>query len=200
MRKVLGPRFFNRPTLTVARELLGKFLVRRLPARGGSSRGREIAVMITEVEAYDGPNDRASHAHRGQTHRNRHMFGKAGVFYVYFTYGMHWLANVTTGPVGYPAAVLLRAGIYRRPRRRGKKIISDGNAYLVPVIGPARLTKFLSIDGKLDGAAAVRKSGLWFEDRGVKVSAKAISYSKRIGVEYAGSTWSKKPYNLKLDF
>ncbi len=197
MRKVLGPRFFDRPTLTVAHDILGKFLVRRLPARAGEARGREVAVMITEVEAYDGPDDRASHAHRGQTHRNRHMFGKAGFFYIYFTYGMHWLANVTTGPVGYPAAVLLRAGAYWHSGR-GNGRISGGRP--IPISGPARLTKFLSLDGKLDGAPATRKSGLWFEDRGVKVPAKAVKRGKRIGVDYAGAVWSKKPYNLKLDF
>ncbi len=181
MRKVLGPHFFNRPTLAAARDLLGKYLVRRV-------RGREVAVMITEVEAYDGPYDRASHASHGLTPRNRHMFGKAGVFYVYFTYGMHWLANVTTGPDGYPAAILLRAGVYR-DHKTGE---------LRHVTGPARLTKFLSVNGKLDGAPASRKSGLWFEDRGVAVRLAAIKRSKRIGVDYAGPVWSKKPFNFQI--
>ena len=104
MKKVLAQPFFDRPTLMVARKLLGKYLTR-------CWRGRTIALMVTEVEAYDGPHDRASHASRGRTPRNYLMFGEAGRFYVYFTYGMHWLVNIVTGPHGYPAAVLLRAGI-----------------------------------------------------------------------------------------
>ena len=78
MRKTLPATFFDRPTLAVARDLIGKYLVRR-------SRGKMHAVMITEVEAYDGPHDKASHASRGQTTRNRIMFDEAGRFYVYFT-------------------------------------------------------------------------------------------------------------------
>ena len=74
--------------------------------------------MISEVEAYDGPRDKASHASRGLTPRNRPMFGDAGHFYVYFTYGIHWLVNITTGPRGYPAAVLFRGGIYENPLGR----------------------------------------------------------------------------------
>src|SRR5882757_610508 len=84
---ILGPDFFNRRTLTVARELIGKVLVRRRD-------GQDVALMITETEAYDGPRDKASHAHRGQTPRNAPMFDKAGTIYVYFTYGMHFMLNL----------------------------------------------------------------------------------------------------------
>ena len=68
--------------------------------------------MITEVEAYDGPRDKASHASRGLTPRNAPMFGEAGRFYIYFTYGMHWMLNIVTGKRGYPAAVLIRGVQY----------------------------------------------------------------------------------------
>src|SRR5690348_15950613 len=121
MKKILPLLFFDRPTLTVARELLGKYIVR-------SYRGKLIPVMITEVEAYDGPNDLASHASRGMTPRTKIMFGPAGNFYVYFTYGMHWLVNVVTGPKQYPAAVLLRAGVFE-----------DKGKGLLPIKGPALL-------------------------------------------------------------
>ena len=144
--------------------------------------------MITEVEAYDGPRDRASHAHRGRTHRNRHMFGAAGVWYVYFTYGMHWLLNVTTGPVGYPAAVLIRGGVYRDPKTGRERRLN----------GPARLTKFLSVDGTLDGSPATRKSGLWIEDRGINIKRSSMIAKPRVGVDYAGLQWSEKPYNLSI--
>ncbi|PIY95650.1 3-methyladenine DNA glycosylase, partial [Candidatus Jorgensenbacteria bacterium CG_4_10_14_0_8_um_filter_39_13] len=93
MRKILSQSFFNRPALTVAKELMGKYLVRRY-------RGKLVSAMITEVEAYDGFKDKASHAFRGMTDRNKIMFGPAGFWYVYFTYGMHWMLNIVTGKKG----------------------------------------------------------------------------------------------------
>ena len=92
----MNKEFFDRPALEVAPDLLGKFLVRK-------GNGKEIALMITDVEAYDGLKDKASHASVGQTERNKAMFGPAGHWYVYFTYGMHWMLNAVTGPMGYPA-------------------------------------------------------------------------------------------------
>jgi DNA-3-methyladenine glycosylase len=170
MKKVLTLRFFDKPTLVVAKNLLGKFLVRR---RGG----KEISLMITEVEAYDGLEDKASHASRGRTERNKVMFGKAGRWYVYFTYGMHWMLNIVIGPKNYPAAILIR----------GTDKIS----------GPARITKFLKIDKKFNDKPANRKTRLWIEDRGIKIMPSQIERTKRIGVDYAGK-WANKPYRFKL--
>ena len=171
MSKILTAQFFNKPTLTVAKNLLGKFLIRRL-------NGKEIALMITEVEAYDGPNDKASHASCGKTERNKIMFEEAGKWYVYFTYGMHWMLNIVTGSKNYPAAVLIR----------GTKEIK----------GPARITKFLKIDKKFNGTPANKKTGLWIEDRGVKIKPSMIKQGKRIGVDYAGK-WAKKLYRFYLE-
>ena len=176
MRRMLPQRFFNRPTLIVARELLGKFLIRHLGKK-------TFAVMITEVEAYDGPHDLASHASKGSTPRTKVMFGEAGRFYVYFTYGMHWMLNVVTGSKGYPAAVLLRGGVIAG----------------TSINGPARLTKFLHIGKSFNDKYATKKTGLWFEDRGVKIRKKEIIAGKRVGVEYAGA-WAKKPYNFKIAY
>lgn len=169
MRKVLSQKFFNQPTLEVAENLLGKFLIRKY-------RGKEISLMITEVEAYDGFNDKASHASKGKTERNKIMFEKAGKWYVYFTYGMYWMLNIVVGPKDYPAAILIR----------GTKEIS----------GPARLTKFLKIDKKFNGKIADKKIGLWIEDRGIKINKSQILKTKRIGVEYAGKIWANKPYRF----
>ncbi len=170
MHRVLNKKFFERPALEVAPDLLGKFLIRNV-------RGRETALMITDVEAYEGPEDKASHASRGQTERNKPMFGPAGHWYVYFTYGMHWLLNVVTGPAGYPAAVLIR----------GTK----------EIYGPARITKFLKVDKKLNGRLASKKDGLWLEDRGVEIEPRQIKKCKRVGVGYAGK-WAGKPYRFRI--
>ncbi|MBM3507625.1 MAG: DNA-3-methyladenine glycosylase [Alphaproteobacteria bacterium] len=169
MRRILKRAFFDRPTLVVAEELIGKFLVRE---RDGVSR----ASMLTEVEAYDGPKDKASHAFWGRTPRNAVMFGPAGVLYVYFTYGMHHMLNVTTGPEAYPAAILIR----------GVEGIS----------GPGRLTKALGITRDLDRLPAAKATGLWFEDSGVVVPPRAIRRTGRIGVSYAGPLWSKRRYRF----
>ncbi len=168
MARVLSAKFFDRSSVVVARELLGKYLVRRY-------RGRTTALMITEAEAYEGPRDKASHAYRGRTERNAVMFEGAGRWYVYFIYGMYWMLNVVAGPHGYPAAVLIR-GVEGAP-------------------GPGRLTKALRIDKGLNGRTAGRASGLWIEDRGVKVPRSRIVRTPRIGVAYAGE-WAAKPYRF----
>lgn len=128
------------PVLDVAPRLLGAVL-----------RHGDVAVRLTEVEAYDGPNDPGSHAFRGRTARNAVMFGPAGHLYVYFTYGMHHCCNVVTGPEGEPSAVLLRAGevleglATARARRPG---VPDHQL----ARGPANLCRTLGIDRSHDGA------------------------------------------------
>ena len=116
------------------------------------------------------------------------MFGPAGKFYVYFTYGMHWLVNIVTGSENYPAAVLIRAGKYF--------IFKEQEWILID--GPARLTKFLHITGAQNKKIADRKSGLWLEDRGIKINRGDIIPGKRIGVDYAGPIWKNKLYRFEL--
>jgi DNA-3-methyladenine glycosylase len=106
------------------------------------------------------------------------MFGPPGTFYIYFVYGMHWMLNVVTGPVGCPAAVLIRS--------------------VESIIGPARLTKALAITGALNGQPATEETGLWFSE-GPRPPRRQILRSARIGVGYAGSVWALKPYRFKLD-
>lgn len=163
--------FYAKPTLAVAGGLLGKFLTRRINRK-------KISLMITEIEVYDGFSDKASHASRGKTERNKVMFGRAGNWYVYFTYGMHWMLNIVTGPENYPAAILIR----------GTDKIS----------GPARITKYLKIDGKFNGKPANGETGLWIEDRGIKIKPPEIKSAKRIGVNYAGPYWSNRKWQFYI--
>lgn len=169
--KRLPSSFFDRPTLDVARDLIGNVLVRKL------SRTTE-RLMITETEAYDGLRDKASHASRGKTKRNEIMFREAGHIYAYFTYGMHWMLNIVTGPRNYPAAVLIRG--------------------LETIQGPGRLTKRLRITGSLNGKKLGRASGLWIEKGSRAIPAKHIKSTPRIGVDYAGSIWAKKKWRFIL--
>lgn len=171
----LGAAFFARDTATVARELLGKSLCRR------REDGTVYRLVLTETEAYDGFEDRASHAHKGSTPRNAVMFGPAGVWYVYLCYGVHWLANITCGEVGYPAAVLLRgAGIHD---------------------GPGRLTKVLGVGKAEDGRVAGERSGFWIEEPPGEWSLHPrarIRKTPRIGVDYAGPKWAKRHFRFVL--
>ena len=169
--QILDRDFFARPALKVARDLLGKFLVRRV-------NGLQIAAMIGETEAYIGPHDKACHAFRGRTDRTDVMFGDPGNWYVYFIYGMHWMLNVVTDEVDYPAAVLVRAA--------GEWI------------GPGRLTRGMQIDRALNGLSASKQSGLWIEDRGIALPRGQIKRTPRIGVKYAAE-WAEKPYRFLLN-
>ncbi len=178
--EVLARKFFERSALKVAKELLGKYLMRRFED------GKKAAFMITEVEAYDGHEDKASHAARGMTARNRIMFGPAGFWYVYFVYGMHWMLNIVTGPENYPAAILIRGAASSTSHGTGE------------YDGPAKLTKVLKIDGSLNALEARPKSDLWIEDRGSQVNKDQIIALPRVGVNYAGPIWSKKKYRFAL--
>src|SRR3990172_7756910 len=133
--------FFARPTLTVARELLGQRLVK-------VERGRRLVGLIAEVEAYIGEEDLACHACVGRTQRTQVMFGLPGHLYVYFTYGMHWMMNIVTEREGFPAAALLRTvlpveGVATMIQRRGR---SDHLAD-----GPAKIAQAFGIDKRWNG-------------------------------------------------
>jgi DNA-3-methyladenine glycosylase len=171
MKKILNQKFFNRDTLKVAEELIGKYLVIK---KGNINK----STMIIEVEAYDGPNDKACHAYKGKTERNKVMFGPPGYWYVYLVYGMHWMLNIVTGPEGYPGAILIR----------GVKDID----------GPGKLTKSMGINNRFNNKPAKIETGLWIEDRGVNIRKKDIKKIPRIGVDYA-KEWADKPYRFVLD-
>src|SRR5262245_62497534 len=151
MRKVLPRAFYDRPTLTVAEELIGKVLVHR--TRQGMASG-----IIVETEAYIGEDDPACHAAPGRTRRNAPLYGPPGVAYVYFNYGMHYLVNAVTEAEGSPAAVLIRAlepveGVEVMCRRRGPNPGTPVDLRRRLSSGPGNVTKALAIDLRQNVAA-----------------------------------------------
>jgi DNA-3-methyladenine glycosylase len=143
-----------------------------------------VSVRLSEVEAYAGTDDPASHAYRGPTPRTEVMFGPPGFLYVYFTYGMHWCCNVVTASDGQASAVLLRAGrvvegLGLARLRRGPKVADRALAR-----GPATLTRALGITGADDGADLLAGSALRLEPP-TDADRPAVSSGPRVGVSRA---------------
>lgn len=174
----LKRNFFNRATLDVAQDLVGKILVRKF-------RGREIRARILETEAYIGEEDRACHARFGQTARNEVMYGQAGIAYIYLCYGLHSLLNIVTEKNGFPAAVLIRK--IEPLTGQDKKLKS---------YGPGNLTRYLKVDLKLNKEDLVKSKKLWVEGDGFR--PKKIKTAKRVGVSYAGK-WADKKWRFILE-
>jgi DNA-3-methyladenine glycosylase len=169
--KRLNREFFSRPAKVVAPDLLGKKIVRIL------SGGKRLEGVITEVEAYVGPEDKASHSYGGRrTKRNEIMYGRPGKIYVYFTYGMHWLMNFIVSGVGDPQAVLIR-GIDDASERK--------------VSGPARVAKHFRIDKVFYGEDLTKSKRIWVED-GIKFRKWEVQRLPRVGINYA-EEWKAKP-------
>lgn len=168
----LARPFYDRNTLTVARELLGKRLVRQID-------GVRLAGRIIETEAYT-EDDAACHASRGRTPRTEVMFGPPGHAYVYFIYGMHYCFNVVTEAEGMAAAVLIRAlepvaGVDAMLARR------KGHGGTALTNGPAKLCYALGIDRTLNGIDLTVDERLWIEDAPL-VGDEQIAAGPRIGV------------------
>ena len=174
MSNVLTQSYFTRPTLIVARSLIGKYLIRE------NGRGT-IAGKIIEVEAYIGEEDKACHASKGRTARTEVLFGPPGMSYVYLIYGMYHMLNVVTERPDFPAAVLIRA------------IEVDGEL----IDGPGKLCRELGIDRSLHRVDLTQGRAIWFEDRGQRVPRNQVGTFSRIGVDYAG-LWAKKPWRFRL--
>jgi len=171
---VLNRSFYCRNTLTVAKQLLGKLLVRELPEG-------KVAGKIVEVEAYRGSDDPASHAYKGKTQRNQIMFGEGGYAYIYFIYGKHFCLNVTTEKVGVPGAVLIRAvepvyGIEIMKRKRRTENVKNLTN------GPGKLTQAMDITVELNGWDLTRGEKLYICDLDVVEPFEVVS-SGRIGVK-----------------
>lgn len=180
----LTPGFFERPVLDVAPALLGA-VVRHVGAAG------PVAVRLTEVEAYDGEGDPGSHAFRGLTPRTQVMFGPPGRVYVYFTYGMHWCANLVCGPDGAASAVLLRAGEVVEGAALALSRRTTAKAPRELARGPARLTVALGLDGAHNGADATDPASCLTVRAGTAGRGAAVRTGPRVGVagEGAGHPW-----------
>jgi DNA-3-methyladenine glycosylase len=180
----LSRTFYNRPTLTVARELLGARLVRILD-------GIKLVGLISETEAYIGETDLACHAKAGRTKRTDPMYGAPGHAYIYFTYGNHWMLNTVTEKEGFPAAVLIRAiqpieGVdVMMARRAGRD-----------TLGPGKLTQALGITIS-ENYADLTKSGssLWIE-AGVKIPEKSVTIGARVGLNTTPEPWFSMPWRF----
>lgn len=183
--------WFARDALELAPVLLGARLTSSIGAK-------PVEMVITETEAYRGSHDPGSHAFRGMTARTEVMFGEPGHLYVYFTYGMHWCANIVCGREGEASAVLLRAGrvvrgedvaTTRRPSSRASRDLAQG---------PARLTKALGIDGEQNGLDLLSPSSpielgirAGTDDDGLEIST-----GPRVGVSGPGGDGESFPWRF----
>jgi DNA-3-methyladenine glycosylase len=181
---ILPRKFYDRSTLSVARELIGARLVRVLD-------GRRLTGYIMETEAYIGEKDLGCHAKAGRTARTQVMYGLPGHAYVYFTYGNHWMLNVVTQHKGYPAAVLIRA---IQPVE-GTEIISKRRSGR-DTKGPGKLTQALGISRRENGADLTdAASGLWIE-RGIRVANSLVTKGPRVGLNTVPEPWKSKPWRF----
>lgn len=182
----LPREFYARPTLTVARELLGMRLVRLLD-------GVRLAGVISETEAYIGEEDLGCHARSGKSQRNAVMYGPPGHAYVYFTYGMHWMLNAVTEQEGFPAVVLIRA---IQPLEGVELILARRQGR--DTLGPAKLTRALGIDGTFNGVDLYSpEAGLWIE-AGEAATEEDVIRGPRVGLFTVPEPWKSIAWNFRI--
>jgi DNA-3-methyladenine glycosylase len=197
--------FYNRPTLTVARELLGCRLVRTLD-------GERLVGLITETEAYIGETDLGCHARAGKTKRTQVMYGPPGRAYIYFTYGMHWMLNAVTEAEGFPAAVLIRAVVVEQRRdietrwvepvetAAGIRVVKSRRKN-VPARnltnGPAKLTVAFGIDSHQNNVdLTTPDANLWIE-AGEQIPDQCVTIGPRVGLYNVPEPWKSIPWRFK---
>jgi len=180
-------KFYNRPTLTVARELIGARLVRILD-------GVKLVGLITETEAYIGEEDLACHAKAGLTPRTAPMYGPPGHAYVYFTYGNHWMLNAVTERNGFPAAVLIRAmqpieGVeVMMERRQGRD-----------TFGPGKLTQALGITQSENNVNLTEAGSNLRIEAGIFVPEKSVTIGPRVGLNKTPEPWLSRPWRFLVN-
>jgi len=184
MSNPLPTEFYNRPTLTVARELIGARLVRILD-------GVKLVGLITETEGYIGETDLACHAKAGRTLRTQVMYGPPGHAYVYFTYGNHWMLNAVTEKEDFPAAVLIRA---IQPIEGVEVVSARRNGR--DTFGPGKLTKAMGITKSENALDLTEANGsLWIE-AGISVPDKNVTIGPRVGLNTVPEPWLSKPWRF----
>ena len=188
----LPESFYARDTVLVARELIGKTLVRV----EGKDR---VSGLIIETEAYRGEEDLACHCRAGRTPRTEIMYGPAGRAYVYLIYGMYWLLNIVTEGEGLPGAVLIRA----IDPLEGHEIIADRRAGTKRedwTNGPGKLSQALNIKGDLNGLDVCSQAGLLFVEQGKPVPPEAIQSGPRVGLDSVPEPWRSKPWRFMVNY
>ena len=191
MNDRLSESFFGRNTVLVARELVGKQLVRQ-------EGNKRLSGVIMETEAYRGQEDLACHARVGKTPRTEIMFGPPGRTYIYFVYGMHWLLNFVTEDDGFPGAVLIRAII----PKEGLDIISrrrNGQPKKQWTNGPAKICQAMNIDNQLNGINISARNAQVYVENGVGIKSELIQASPRVGLNAVPEPWRSIPWRFKLD-
>lgn len=183
---ILPRDFYNRPTLNVARDLIGARLVRIL-------NGNKLVGLIVETEAYISEKDLACHARAGLTPRTAPMYGEPGHAYVYFTYGNHWMLNAVTERERFPAAVLIRAiqpieGVEVMLKRR------EGR----DMFGPGKLTQAMGIGRKENQADLTEPASPLRIEAGVRVPNSLVTKSPRVGLNNTPEPWLSKPWRFKV--
>lgn len=195
--KRIDREFYIKPTLKVAKALLGKYLVHK------TKRGL-MAAKIVETEAYIGPQDKASHAYLGKkTPRNKAEYYVGGHIYIYLVYGMHWQLNISTEKEDFPCCVLIRAldpmeGLKLMVQNRYHQKIEHlpPKQILNLTNGPGKLCQAFGFSKKHYGLDLVKDKTFYLEDRGEIIRPRDIKSGPRIGIDYAGPIWAKKPWRF----
>ena len=182
--------FFARDTVLVARELLGKKLVRL-------QNGQRLGGPILETEAYHGEADLGCHARAGRTPRTQVMYGPPGHAYVYFTYGMHWMLNFVTQEEGFPAAVLIRAIMPQEGRDVMAARRNPQPAHLW-TDGPAKLCQALGINGCHHGLDLCSDSSEIFVEHGMNMRDDQVEISPRVGLGSVPEPWRSIPWRFRV--
>jgi DNA-3-methyladenine glycosylase len=185
----LTKAFYARDALAVARDLVGCLFVHETPE------GR-VGLRLVETEAYRGPIDPGSHGYGGMTPRTRTMYGPPGRLYVYFTYGMHWCANVVCAQDGVCEAVLLRAGepvVNKEAMRALRGGVADDRQIAA---GPARLTQAMAIGKEHDGASLLRGGEFWCAEDAETDSYRSAEIAQTVRVGLARGRGDEIPWRF----